>query len=111
MTLTQAEIQDIIERVRRRLGEAGAHPGTGLRAAQELGAAAQAELGDGILPTIADAVEAASDAFQAYQRIGLQGRKAIVASIRASMLEHAERLAEMAVAETGVGRGADKIVE
>ena len=41
----------------------------------------------------------------------LQGRKEIVAAIRASMLEHAERLAEMAVAETGLGRVADKIVK
>ena len=110
-TLSQEQVQEIIERVNRRLGEAGAEPGAGLRARGELSAAAEAELGEGIFPSIGDAVSAASTADAGYGRIGLEGRKAIVASIRASMLEHAERLAEMAVAETGLGRVADKIVK
>jgi aldehyde dehydrogenase len=109
--LSHEQIEEIIERVRRRLGEAGEHPGAGLRAQDALSAAGEAELGDGIFPSIGDAVRAASKASLDYQRIGLQGRKAIVASIRASMLEHAERLAEMAVAETGLGRVTDKIVK
>lgn len=109
--LSHDQIEEIIERVRRRLGEAGEHPGAGLRAQDALSAAGEAELGDGIFPSIAEAVRAASKASLDYQRIGLQGRKAIVASIRASMLEHAERLAEMAVAETGLGRVTDKIVK
>jgi acyl-CoA reductase-like NAD-dependent aldehyde dehydrogenase len=110
-TLSHEDIQEIIERVRRRLGEAGEQPGVGLRAHEALTAAGEAELGDGIFPSIGDAVHAASRAFTEYQRIGLQGRKAIVASIRAAMLESGERLAEMAVAETGLGRVADKIVK
>ncbi|MGZ4282237.1 MAG: aldehyde dehydrogenase family protein, partial [Gaiellaceae bacterium] len=109
--LSQEQIQEIIERVHRRLGEAGEHPGAELRAQDALSAAGEAELGDGIFPSIADAVRAAARASLDYQRIGLQGRKAIVASIRASMLEHAERLAEMAVAETRLGRVTDKIVK
>ena len=109
--LSQQEIQEIVERVERRLGEAGEHPGAVLRAERALSAAAEAELGDGIFPSIADAVRAASAAAAEYARIGLEGRKAIVASIRASMHEHGERLAEMAVAETGLGRVADKIVK
>jgi acyl-CoA reductase-like NAD-dependent aldehyde dehydrogenase len=109
--LSQEEIQQIIERVRRRLGEAGADAGAGLRAEAELSAAEEAELGDGIFPSIGDAVRAATNAFADYERIGLQGRKAIVASMRAAMLENAERLAEMAVAETRLGRVADKIVK
>src|SRR6266545_4137242 len=44
-TLTQQEVQGIIERVRRRLGEAGAHPGAGLRAAEGLSSSAEAGLG------------------------------------------------------------------
>ena len=110
-TMSQEQIQEIIERVRRRLGEAGEQPGAGLRAHDALAAAAEAELGEGIFPTIGEAVQAAARAYADYQRIGLEGRKAIVASIRASMLEHAESLAEMAVAETGLGRVADKIVK
>lgn len=109
--LSQEEIQGIIERVRRRIGEAGADTGTGLRAQAELSAAGEAELGDGIFASIGDAVQAAVRAYSQYERIGLQGRKAIVAAIRGSMLEHAERLAEMAVAETRLGRVADKIVK
>jgi acyl-CoA reductase-like NAD-dependent aldehyde dehydrogenase len=109
--LSQDEIQEIIERVRRRLGEAGEHPGVGLRAHEALAAAAEAELGDGIFPSIGDAVQAASRAYGEYQRIGLEGRKTIVAAMRATMLEHAESLAEMAVAETGLGRVTDKIVK
>lgn len=110
-TMSQEEIHEIIERVRRRLGEAGEHPGVGLRAHEALSAAAEAELGEGIFPSIGEAVHAASRAYGEYRQVGLEGRKAIVASIRASMLEHAERLAEMAVAETGLGRVADKIVK
>lgn len=109
--LSQDEIQEIIERVHRRLGEAGEHPGAGLRAREALSAAAEVELGDGIFPSIGDAVHAAARAHADYRRIGLQGRKTIVAAIRAAMLENAERLAEMAVAETGLGRIADKIVK
>ncbi|HET7554167.1 MAG TPA: aldehyde dehydrogenase family protein [Gaiellaceae bacterium] len=109
--LSQEEIQGIIERVRRRIGEAGADTGAGLRAQAELSAAGEAELGDGIFASIGDAVQAAVRAYSQYERIGLQGRKAIVAAIRGSMLEHAERLAEMAVAETRLGRVADKIVK
>lgn len=108
-TLTEAEIQDIIERVRRRLGQAGPDAGAGLRAAEALAAAAEAELGEGIFSTIDEAVAAASRAFLAYREIGLEGRKRIIASVRTAMLENAERLAEMAHAETGLGRVADKV--
>ncbi|MGE5275125.1 MAG: aldehyde dehydrogenase family protein [Verrucomicrobiota bacterium] len=109
--LSQAEIQEIIERVHRRLGDGGGHPGADLRARDALSAADEAELGEGIFPSIEEAVHAASRAYAGYQGVGLQGRKAIVAAVRASMLEHAERLAEMAVAETGLGRVSDKIVK
>lgn len=110
-SLSQQEIQEIIERVQRRLGEAGEHPGAELRGQDALSAADEAELGDGIFPSIGDAVRAAAAAAAEYRGVGLQGRKEIVAAVRASMLEHAERLAEMAVAETGLGRVSDKIVK
>jgi len=110
-TLSQDEIRDIIDRVHRRLGEAGEDTAAGLRAQEGLAAVAEAELGEGIFPTIGDAVQAAARAYAEYGQIGLQGRKAIVSAVRASMLDQAERLAEMAVAETGLGRVADKIVK
>src|SRR5580765_6808781 len=108
-TLSQQDVQDIIERVKRRLGEAGSP--AGLRAQADLAASSEAELGDGIFPTIDEAVEAARRAFDEYRGVGLGGRKSIIAAIRASMLEHGDRLAEMAHAETGLGRVADKIVK
>jgi len=109
-TLTQEEIQSIIERVRRRLGQTGEHPGATLRGEEELAkASSDAPPGEGIFPTIDAAVAAASRAFQAYRQVGMEGRRRIVAQIRTDMLENAERLAEMAHVETGLGRAADKV--
>ncbi len=108
--LTEQQIQDIIERVHRRLGEAGdRRPGAALRAAAQLEEAARAELGDGIYPTIDDAVRAASVAFHAYRETGLEGRKKIIAAVRGAMLEQAASLAQMAHQETGLGRVEDKV--
>ena len=101
----------IIERVRTRLGEAGPHPGAGLRAADDLEQATDDGLGDGVYGSIDEAVAAASRAFRKYQAIGLDGRKVIIAAIREAMLEAGERLAEMAHAETGLGRAGDKVIK
>jgi acyl-CoA reductase-like NAD-dependent aldehyde dehydrogenase len=110
-TLSEQQIQDIIERVNARIGTVPDGQGARLRAEHELAAAEQAELGDGIYATIDEAVAAARRAFLRFRRSGLEGRKQVIASVRASMLEHAERLAEMAHAETGLGRVADKILK
>ena len=109
--IEQAEIQEIIERVRRKLGEAGDSVGSGLRGTTALEAIAPSELGEGIYPTVDEAVAAAGTAFEAFQSVGLEGRKTIIAAVRASMLQHGEQLAEMAHAETGLGRVEDKIVK
>jgi aldehyde dehydrogenase len=109
--IEQAEIQEIIERVRRKLGEAGGSVGSKLRGATALEAIAPSELGEGIYPTVDEAVAAATRAFEAFRSVGLEGRKTIIAAVRASMLQHGEQLAEMAHAETGLGRVEDKIVK
>jgi acyl-CoA reductase-like NAD-dependent aldehyde dehydrogenase len=109
--IDQSEIQEIIERVRRKLGEAGEPVGSGLRGTTALEAIAPSELGEGIYPTVDEAVAAAKKAFEAFRSVGLDGRKTIIAAVRASMLRHGERLAEMAHAETGLGRVEDKIVK
>ncbi|MDF1595043.1 MAG: aldehyde dehydrogenase EutE [Acidimicrobiia bacterium] len=108
--LTSEEIRAIIDRVDRRLGEVSSsdRPASTLRAQAEL-AASEAELGDGIYRTIDEAVAAAGRAHRAYAAMGLETRKAIVASMRKSMLEHAEQLALLAHTETGLGRYEDKI--
>ncbi len=109
---TDREVQEIIERVRRRLAVAGEErPGQGLRAEAELEATAAGELGDGIHATIDEAVAAAARAFAAFGSQGLDRRRAIIEAIRASMLDHAEQLARMAHQETHLGRVEDKIVK
>ncbi len=110
--LDERQIQEIIERVRRRVSAADdARPGAALRAEAELTAVDAAELGDGIHATIDDAVAAATRAFDAFRAQGLDGRRAIIEAVRASMLDHAEHLARLAHQETGLGRVEDKIVK
>ena len=109
--LDEREVQEIIERVRRRMaGAAGGHPGAALRAAGEL-EAGRSQLGDGIFATIDEAVAAATRAFHISGALGLERRYALVDAIRRSMLEHGERLAHLAHEETHIGRVDDKIVK
>jgi aldehyde dehydrogenase len=110
-SLSPDEIAGIIARVKLRVGETTAAPGATLRGQQGLADTADAELGEGIYATVPEAVAAASRAFGAFRAAGLELRKRIIASVRAMMLEHAEQLAEMAHAETGLGRAADKVVK
>jgi acyl-CoA reductase-like NAD-dependent aldehyde dehydrogenase len=110
--MEEREISEIIERVQRRLAAADpAHPGTGLRAGAEVAAAAQVELGDGIHGSVDEAVAAAGRAFRAFGDAGLERRKTVIEAVRREMLAHAEQLARMAHAETGIGRYEDKVVK
>jgi len=68
-------------------------------------------LGEGVFATVDDAVAAASAAFREFDGMSLEGRHKIIASIRESMLEHAEELARHAHQETGLGRVEHKIVK
>ncbi len=106
--LSNEEIQQIITRVRARLGEDGSAPAS-LRAAAELAEVDRDELGDGIYATVDEAVAAAGKAFAAYRDMGLDRRRVIIDAVRRAMLENAERLARMAREETGLGRAEDKV--
>jgi acyl-CoA reductase-like NAD-dependent aldehyde dehydrogenase len=68
-------------------------------------------LGEGIFAKVDDAVEAASVAFRELDGMALEGRQKIIASIRESMLEHAEELARHAQQETGLGRVDHKMIK
>jgi acyl-CoA reductase-like NAD-dependent aldehyde dehydrogenase len=68
-------------------------------------------LGEGVFATVDDAVEAAGVAFRQLDGMSLEGRHKIIASIRASMLEHAEALARHAERETGLGRAEHKLIK
>ncbi len=110
--LSDTEIQAIIEKVKGRVAaaELSGRAGPALRAADDL-EVSDVQLVDGIHPTIDRAVTAARDAFLEYREMGLEARKVIVEAMRASMLREGERLAYMAVEETGLGRGEDKAVK
>ena len=110
--LTEREIEEIIERVRRRLADAGdTRPGAALRSAAELSASEAAALGDGLHASIDDAVGAAGHAFRSYRSMGLDRRYAIIDAVRRSMVENAERLARLANQETRLGRVEDKVIK
>jgi acyl-CoA reductase-like NAD-dependent aldehyde dehydrogenase len=68
-------------------------------------------LGEGIFATVDDAVEAAGVAYRDLDDMSLEGRQKIVASIRESMMEHAEELARHAQSETGLGRVEHKVIK
>ena len=69
------------------------------------------EMGDGLYPTVNDAVEAGLAAQKKLIGMTLERRRDIVASIRNSVLNHNEELAAMAVEETQLGRYEDKVRE
>jgi len=68
-------------------------------------------LGEGVFALVDDAVEAARAAFREFDGMSLEGRRKIIASIRESMMEHAEDLARHAHRETGLGRKAHKLIK
>ncbi len=109
--LTEREIQAIIERVKGRVAAADHdHHGPSLRAAGEL-SGFESQLGDGIHPTIEQAVTAARHAFVTYRAMGLERRHTIVDAMRSAMLREGDRLAYLAREETGIGRAEDKIIK
>jgi acyl-CoA reductase-like NAD-dependent aldehyde dehydrogenase len=63
----------------------------------------------GVFPTVEAAVNAAEQAFQAYQKCSLELRHKMVAAMREITLRHVQELSEYAVAETGLGRAEDKV--
>ncbi len=110
--LTDSDIQAIISRVKERVAFTDIEGKTSqaLRAGQAI-ADPDEDLGDGVFATVDEAVAAAKQAFMRYQTSGLDARKEIIESIRASMRENNERLAYMARQETGLGRADDKVLK
>ena len=100
------EIQAVIARVRERLGGAPDRVPEHARAPVDV---PDSDLGEGIFASIDEAVDATERAQRAYAEAGTDLHEAVIASIRQSMLENAEYLAEAAHAETGLGRAEDKV--
>ncbi len=108
--LSDRQVDLIAQRLAGRLGagDAAASPSA---ASAARACPPSAALGEGIFPSVDDAVEAAGLAFRRLDGMTLEGRQAIVASIREAMLESAEELARHAHRETGLGRAKDKAIK
>jgi acyl-CoA reductase-like NAD-dependent aldehyde dehydrogenase len=65
--------------------------------------------GRGILEDTASAAAAAARSFAEFAEVSLERRRAIIEAMRRAALASAERLARMAVEETGLGRVEDKV--
>ncbi len=67
--------------------------------------------GDGVFPTVDECVQAATTAFHYLSEGTLAKRREIIAAIRAAMLRDGDRLAKMAMDETGLGRYEHKVIK
>ncbi len=114
MSLEEARIAEIVERVVERLaGDGGlvAPPRRGPPQAVS-GTTARIPRGtNGIYPDPDAAVAAARRGFEANQRAPLALRARMVQAMREVSRTHLRELAEYAVAETGLGRVADKLIK
>lgn len=64
---------------------------------------------DGIFNSCDDAVAAATDAFQRWQNTSMEVKKACVEAMREVSRANAKSMADLAAAETGLGRAEDKV--
>ncbi len=65
----------------------------------------------GVFPTADEAVAAAQAALVKYRHVSLAQRKAIIQSMRDAVIDNAQKLAQMAVDETKMGRVSDKVLK
>ena len=65
----------------------------------------------GVFPTADEAVNAAVRAQNTFQRMPLARRKAIIAAMRETSIENAQRMAQKVVEETKMGRVSDKVLK
>ncbi|HRV92324.1 MAG TPA: aldehyde dehydrogenase EutE [Anaerolineae bacterium] len=65
----------------------------------------------GIFSTIDSAMAAVELAQRRYYRVSIAQRKAIIQAIRNVSIDQAQEMAQMVVAETGMGRVADKVLK
>lgn len=112
--LTDSAIDAIAQRVLDRIAGGG---GVSPSASERLSSGAReavargGQLPPGVFTSIDACVAAARTAFEEMKSLGLQKRKEIIASIRASMEQHGDELARQAHEETGLGRYEDKVVK
>jgi len=108
MSIDSREVQSILERVRARYGVDA--PPDGPAEPTRVDHADLAE-GEGVYATVDRAVDASLVAFEAFRDAGLDARHRIITSIREAMRRDGDELAQMAHAETGLGRAEDKKIK
>ena len=109
--LSDKQVDIIATRLAQRLTGAATDASTPPATRSTPAAAPRAALGEGVFATVDDAVAAAGVAFREMDGMTLEVRQQIIAAIRESMLEHAEKLAEHAHRETGLGRVEHKVIK
>jgi acyl-CoA reductase-like NAD-dependent aldehyde dehydrogenase len=121
--IDDAQIQSIIDRVMREVGEPTSQPiapqknelpsrrRTDFEVQPEAGLGYVAGGQGGVFATLDEAVAAANAAFKQLNQLPLTIRKDMVAHMRQAGREYATVLAEMAVNETGMGRVEDKVLK
>lgn len=120
MSLSDREIESIIDRVQKRVGGAGSKSVTQREAPRTVnGSRRTTESAPtvrsidrhrrGIFNDIDSAVGAARDAFEVFEQQSLERRKQVITAMREKMREYNEELAHRAVEETGLGRADHKI--
>ena len=95
MAISEQDLQKIVAEVVRNLA-----PG-----------AASVVAGGPVFDSVDEAIRAAKQAQPVFQELGLVAREKIIAAIREVSRANARRWAEMAVAETGMGRVEDKVIK
>ena len=117
MEINEAKIREIVEQVVKSVGAGTIPASTAAPASSDTTASsngispAPTTLGDGVFATMEEAIVAADAAQKEYIRLPLCKRKEIVKAVRCVASEYAEIFARETVAETGMGRYADKIVK
>jgi aldehyde dehydrogenase len=109
--LSDQQVDIIASRLARRLTGAPRGDQTPPKVTEAPAVVTRESLGEGVFASIDDAVDAARRAFQELDGMSLEGRQKIITSIRESMLEHAEELANHAHRETGLGRPQHKLIK
>ncbi|MHC0037029.1 aldehyde dehydrogenase family protein [Pseudoneobacillus sp. C159] len=101
MQISEKEIEKLVERVLATM--------TSQNSGQVVVTSSEMALGDGVFTTVEDAVKAAKVAETKMRKVTLEARRKMIRAMREVSIQHAEELARMAVAETGLGRLEDKV--
>jgi propionaldehyde dehydrogenase len=96
--IQESQIESLIQQI---MAQLNGHDSSVMRAHQYRG----------VFPTPDAAVKAAHLASSRLRRVSLTQRKAIVKAMREIAIENAQKLAQLAVEETGKGRVADKVLK